>query len=176
MGPKLWLLFPIWLTGAAVWYLVQHRPLKQGHARLVAVSAVVLLILVKRLEFQEALDREARDWATEIVGFSLRHSQWFLGDYLVGSLAAMLIYGVATADVRMPSALQRVVLAASGVSFSLYLTHYPLLHLFGGILPDHGWAAVLLALAGAVGFGLVFEPLGRRLYRLGVPLRWSPAR
>lgn len=166
MGPKLWLLFPIWLGGVAVCRLQQSRPLPQRQARVLAVAAIVLFLLLKALHIEHAVNAEVHRLLAGGPGFPLRFSQWFVGDYIVGILTMALVYALGTAEVRIPAVLQRPIVGLAKVSFSLYLTHYPLLLLFAALFPRHGWVAMALAFVGAVAFGAVFEPQKDRLRRL----------
>ena len=80
MGPRLWLLWPIWLAGA---YLHRLPPLSRGNSRALLFLCLVGLIALKESGLEEALN-EFIDEATG--GFAethLRYSQFFLGDYVV---------------------------------------------------------------------------------------------
>ncbi|GAC1342742.1 MAG: acyltransferase [Acetobacteraceae bacterium] len=173
MGPKLWLLFPIWLAGAWLFHRQQRRPLAERPARLVAVAAIALFLIVKALHVEEAIN----DAAAPILAAwpPLRFSQWFLGDYLVGVLTVALVYALGSTNVVFPLAVQRAIVGLAKVSFSLYLMHFPLLQFFAAMLPGTGPLPVVLALLGAVAFGLVFEPQ-RDLWRRVLTSSFAPRR
>jgi len=172
IGPKLWVLFPIWLGGVAAERLAARRPLPVPVARAVAVGAVAAFLILKALHVEDAInDAVAAAWPGFVAG--LRFSQWFVGDWLVGVLTVALVYALATAEVPMSRRMRAVVVAGAGVSFSLYLVHFPLLQVFGQLLP--GPAAAALALTVAAGFGAVFEPLRSPLRRL-LSSRLTPAK
>ena len=166
MGPKLWLLFPIWLGGVAVHALARSRPIPRQPARALAMAAVALFVAVKVLSLEDPLNHAVETLLSAHLPFALRFSQWFLGDYLVGLLAMALVYALATAEFRLPRPLQLPAVGLAKLSFTLYLMHYPLLRFFGLLFPGRGWLAIALAFCGALALGAVFEPQKDRLRRL----------
>jgi peptidoglycan/LPS O-acetylase OafA/YrhL len=161
MGPKLWLLFPIWLGGAALLRLQQARPLPRPAARIVAATAIIAILLVKALHIEDPLNA----FGEGLIDFPLRFSQWYLGDSFVGVLAMALVYALGSAEIAFPPAVQRPIVSLAKTSFSLYLVHYPLLMLFAALLPGQGGAAILLALGGSLCFGATFEHRNELLRR-----------
>ena len=166
MGPRLWLLFPVWLIGVVVWATHRRTSLAVPAARVLGLGSVLGLVLIKQLGVEAWLnagvDALAADWHA-----NLRFSRWFLGDYAIGLCTGGAILGLRDAGIIFPRWIRTSATAGAGVSFSLYLTHLPLLRLLAFLLP--GWPAVALvaALGGAVAFGVTFEPrrhwLRRRL-------------
>lgn len=160
IGPKLWVLFPIWLAGVALQRWGDRWPLKPPTARMLAVAALAAFLALKALHVEDMLNGDA-----SLGGLlPMRFSQWFLGDYLVTIPVVALIHGLAYAELRFTPALERIVVAGAGISFSLYLVHFPLLSFFGALLPAA--VAVPLAFAISVAVGAVFEPQRHALRRL----------
>ena len=175
MGPKLWLLFPIWLGGVAVQHLHRRGMPPRGLSRLAIALSIAAFILLKTTGFERALD----DWVLGALGPALTRalgfSQWFVGDYLVGILMMLVVYAAGGAELRLPASAARVVTGLAGLSFSLYVVHYPLLQLFSAFVPEPIGAAPVLALLCALAFGAVFEPQRHTLRRL-LTMRLAPAR
>ena len=166
MGPKLWVLFPIWLGGAAVYTLQRRALLRRAAARAVVALALLLAALYFVLGIGPLVDEAAAPVVLSIVPFPLRFSQWFLGDYVLGMLTMALVYALGTAEIVLPKIVQLAATSLAKVSFSLYVVHHPLLQFFGALLPGYGPAATALALGGSLGFGAIFEPQRTRLRRM----------
>jgi peptidoglycan/LPS O-acetylase OafA/YrhL len=93
-------------------------------------------------------------------------------DFVLGALAALFIVGLANVQLPMPKArFERLVRGLAGMSFGLYLLHYPLLNFFGTVVPgppDRALHRVLifgLALGGALGLASLIEPRKTALKR-----------
>ena len=91
-------------------------------------------------------------------------------DFVLGALVALFIIGLANVQLPMPGyRFERLVRGLAGMSFGLYLLHYPLLNFFGTVVPgspDGALHRVLvfgLALGGALGLASLIEPRKRAL-------------
>ncbi len=176
-GPKLWLLFPIWLGGAMVSRLQQVRPLSIGPARLCVAASIALLWVAKVWQWEQAINGFMGDLTGGWGGWHmLRFSQWFLGDHLIGGLTMVLVYALGSAEFRIPPLLRRPIVGLASVSFSLYLLHGPLIVLFESLLPGQGWATIVLTLACSLGLGALIEPQRTRVRRMlnDAAWRWAP--
>jgi peptidoglycan/LPS O-acetylase OafA/YrhL len=94
----------------------------------------------------------------------LRFSDEFLWNALIGAFTACHVTGVAalaSADCREFAWIRW----AAGASFSIYVTHYPALHLLDALLPDTARYDIVLfsgALIVGLAFAAVFErPIAR---------------
>jgi peptidoglycan/LPS O-acetylase OafA/YrhL len=124
-GPKILLLFPVWLMGVGAWrWRTVVRPELGAPLALAAVAGFITLqALGGRQLFKELGTR----W---VPPFFSGH------DYVVGALVALLIMGLANARLPMPgAAIQRLIRLLAGTSFGLYLLHYPLLNFLGTVIP-----------------------------------------
>lgn len=157
MGPKLLLLFPIWLGGVGVVWLQRRYPLSCSTSRLIVAGSIALFLLIKAFNVEDVVN-------AMVPTAGLQYSQWFLGDYLVAVLMIALVYALGTASI--PLGEMRPVVWLAKVSFSIYLTHFPLLLLFQAALPGQRLMTILLALSCSIAFGLVFEPQKDRLRRV----------
>ena len=170
-GPKILALLPIWLLGAMAWRIADYRSLYERWARpLIGFSTLLVLSLV---------------WAHPRWPGKIGFAPWFfsgawISDWLIGIGVAGVIVGMdALFHSRpVPRQLNKIIKRGAGVSFSLYLLHYPLMAFAAGVLPyDHSSAihvAGVLTLIFVVVyfFGSYFEPKRKQLaVQLEVPIR-----
>jgi len=159
VGPKILLLLPVWLMGVAAWH---WRASFSGQFAwpLVCLSLTILITL-------EALGGERLFWHPAGQWLPPGYSAY---DYVIGTLVALSILGLADLRLPVPGArVERVVRWLAGTSFGLYLFHYPLLNFFGTVVPDlpdetmHRIFVFALALGTAVGLAHVIEPRKREV-------------
>ena len=141
-GPKILLLFPVWLMGTAAWRWRAALPPRLGAP--LALGAVAGFVALQALGGRQLFPQPATQW---VPPFYSPH------DYIVGALVALFILGLANARLPMPgAALERLIRRLAGTTFGLYLLHYPLLNFFGTVIPgpaDRAMRQMLL-------FGLTF--------------------
>ena len=161
MGPKLWLLFPLWLLGAAVRKAHEHVRVSRNSARGLLICGFVALIWLKTSGVETVLN----DWFDDLLGgfpsAKLRYSQNVLGDSLVAASVGLIIFAARDADLVWLGKLQQVIAGMASVSFSLYLVHFPLLLAFGTLFPKQNMTIGILTMIAATTFGFAFE---RRKY------------
>ena len=120
-GPKILLLFPVWLMGVAAWRWRADLPNGCGWF-LVAISLAGLIVL-------EALGGQQLFWHPGGRWLPPGYSAY---DYLIGALVALFVVGLANARLPIPGLwAQNAVRWLAGTSFGLYLLHYPLIDLLG---------------------------------------------
>ncbi len=127
MGPRLWMLFPVWLCGAAVMAVLHIQPSRAVGFACVFVP-LIILILFKMFN----LDHAIHYWTLIPWGYNgnarpFGNASYFLADYITGPLIGVHLYGVAHMLRRFPQWLMRPVQMVAGVSFTLYLLH-PLIY------------------------------------------------
>lgn len=170
MGPKLWLLLPAWLTGVVLYHAVVRRhaaPPAAGQpmprhaiaAIIIGIAAYVLIVATgaqARLELiGQRMLAGPGDTMVEIVAFA-GYSRFFLADWVTTLLVALVLYGVSRAAPAVPARLAAAAATAAGMSFTLYLLHYPTLMLLRAahVLEMPSWtstaaaAAIVLAATG----------------------------
>ena len=148
VGPRVMLLFPLWLLGAAgrSVALAERLSPRQGMI-LASVAAAALLAALPYFVFHfhgyqyDALDFSPQRWAS------------VFDSYLTGLLFVALLLGVHAARSSLSGVLLRlrgVAAWAAGRSFAFYLFHVPLLALLEGAVirpassPFHATASILL--------------------------------
>ncbi len=155
-GPKVLLLFPVWLAGAAAFFLgKKYAPSRQqALIGLVALAAVVVPV-ASRIELP--LERFGQP--------PLFYSALFVSDCVLGLMLATAIFFAdrLLGEVRIPAALSHAVKAAAGVTFSIYLLHFPLLIFAAGVVrydktnPASGAAVGSAVLVTTIVLGAWFE-------------------
>lgn len=160
-GPKILLLFPIWLMGAWTYYFNQRQKISIAQGWLLFVLPFVLYVGVKVLgldklamEFTKALFNT--DNAFSLLGFS----DEFLISYLYGVLFVMNfigIYAVAPYVEKYLSVFEKPIRYWAGLTFSIYLLHYPLLTFFSAVYsPEISlWMRNLLILLSTTGMIII---------------------
>ena len=144
-GPKILVLFPIWVMGL---FAYRHRSRIGANAgallfagSLAVVVAIALLGLSWRLYWWED--------AGVVRLFGEGYSRHVPSKYAAGIVVACNLLGAAGLASRISlRRIERPVRWLAGLTFSLYLFHYPLLHLFASVLPGDPasvWRAAALA-------------------------------
>jgi peptidoglycan/LPS O-acetylase OafA/YrhL len=148
MGPKLWLLLPLWALGSLILRLHGRMRLGMGAARILLLLALAAFAALKLWRIDDALD----GWMDAALGGfpedRLRYSKWFLGDYLVGACFGLAIFAARDAGLGLlgrPAA-RRTLSEAASYTFTLYLLHYPLLLFFSVALRHDKASAFSLVL------------------------------
>jgi peptidoglycan/LPS O-acetylase OafA/YrhL len=142
IGPKILLLMPVWLLG--VWaYRETTRPRLSAAQGLALMLGSTALYLVFRLnDGPDHLLDFSREWlGTDILYDKLAWSRKFLSSYLIGICVALHFIGAAALAPhlkRLPGVLEQPIRFAAGLTFSLYLLHYPLLQFFAALTPVAG--------------------------------------
>jgi len=127
LGPKLIVLWPIWLLGAGL-YLRRHRlALGRTGARVLVVACVLAYAAIEISGLDMSLWRTGTAVFVASVGFDPGNARHFLSDYILAILVAGLLIGLERAEWPLPPRLARLSRLAAGYSFTLYLLHGPFL-------------------------------------------------
>jgi len=177
IGVPILLLMPSWLLGVFIWHAVRRGrfvPRTTAVALAMAIGAPALYAASIAVGLPPALEAFTADlFGVERASRALGFSDEFIWNAIIGILTTIHLLGMARL-MRLRTADIGWIRWAAGASFSVYVTHYPTLHLLDAILPEPmvGRYAVLLIGAFAVGlmFAAVFErnlkPLRAALRRL----------
>lgn len=160
VGPKLWILWPVWLLGAWLYSGIDRLTLGRTHARLLCLGAAALYIGYAVSGADDLLRRLPSDLIFGTYGQSpLGSAKQFLSDYVVAVLFAASVLGFRWSAWSLPA--PHAIAACAGYTFTLYLLHVPVLFFIralGVVDPLSAWhtAAVLAT----VGFAtLLIAPL-----------------
>jgi peptidoglycan/LPS O-acetylase OafA/YrhL len=168
-GPRVLLLMPAWLLGVWLWRHIAaggaaRMPLLR--AQLFAWGGPLLYIAGLALHLPETLAAfTAEAFAPQHYRMVLGFSDEFLWNALIGGLAALHILGMARL-LQHREGCDPGIRWWAGASFSIYVTHYPALHLIDACVPAGTPGRDALLLAGSIGIGLIFaqvfeRPIGR---------------
>lgn len=157
MGPKLWLLFPVWLAGVGIHFL--HRNWRASSSTAIwLIAAGIIMLLAFKISGADVYLDEAFD--AMLGGFPkahLRYSQFVISDYFFSIFVGAIILGAGYLPLSLFASMRRGLAEMASVSFSLYLTHFPLLILFGAIWPRQFVLIGIAVLISSSVFGRIFE-------------------
>jgi peptidoglycan/LPS O-acetylase OafA/YrhL len=132
-GPKMLLLFPIWLLGVALYYYKRALSIGAGTALFVASLAAIVLLA------KSTLIGTINHWVLSLVGPAatrlLAFSAHFPMDYLFACAVAANFFAVRSFEGRAKIGLRAAAAIrwAAASTFSLYLFHRPLLLLMTSV-------------------------------------------
>jgi peptidoglycan/LPS O-acetylase OafA/YrhL len=165
VGPLALLLMPSWIFGVLLWKRISRtsgRQMPPLPAVALALLPPALYALALALSVPEALsDLTAAVWPDAYPVHALRFSNEFLWNGLIGLLVAAHLVGMSQLLTTWHRG-ARAIRWLAGASFSVYVTHYPALHLLDAITPPDLWARGLWLLVASVLVGLIFAQLFER--------------
>ncbi len=132
IGPKVSILFPLWLMGVGAYYVCRAKYFTQ--------NAGWVLLIVPPLGFAgwEASDLYSPIRQYDYFSFTAVRLASTLQDYFIGAMFALHLIGFATVSDRFAPFLEkhaRAIRWVAGATFSLYLIHMPLLHFMVAVSP-----------------------------------------
>lgn len=138
-GPKILILFPVWMIGVVTFHLSKKIHMSELTGLCLAIAPIVVYFKFRYIGMPEFLLNDTaeilgRDFVYEDIKLSSR----FLNDYIVGGLLAIHLLGVISIAGRfsLPSAIEKPIRYLAGMTFALYLFHYPFLQFYGSIVND----------------------------------------
>jgi peptidoglycan/LPS O-acetylase OafA/YrhL len=140
MGPKIPLLLPVWLLGVWACRATQGRTLSVRIGALLAAASLLGYVAFRRLtDGPRHLDDITNRWLGSDAVAVLGYSKWFLSSYLIGTLVALHLMGIAAISQWLARQLPgRAIRYLASFTFALYLFHYPLLHVYAAWLEHAG--------------------------------------
>jgi peptidoglycan/LPS O-acetylase OafA/YrhL len=165
VGPNVLLLIPAWLMGVWLWRLIRTDAGPRLSHRTVLILAIlppVLYGLALWLALPPFLQRLTEDlFSTAVPSLALRFSNEFLWNGLIGVLFTLHLFAMSRllTDWRRGASAIRWCAQAS---FSVYVTHYPVLQLMDAILPADASGRALWLMLGALAVGLAFAQVFER--------------
>src|SRR5262249_44892835 len=160
-GPKILILLPVWLMGVAAWRWRTKFPRRL--APLLVGASLSVWVVLEAMGGQQLFQHPNSPWLpSNCTGY----------DYLIGSLVALFIVGLANTELPMPGLrFERLVRSLAATTFGLYLLHFPLLNFFAAIIPGPQDGAIrrilifVLALGIALAVAWFAEPRKTALKR-----------
>ncbi|HEU4777752.1 MAG TPA: acyltransferase family protein, partial [Telluria sp.] len=122
MGPKLWLLFPVWLAGVLLYKMRQPLPITTAQARAGWAITLAALVLYKIAGLDDLL-RTVGGTLWPFPGFRLGSASRYLADYLVTLIMVPHFMFARQAQFGALQALQGPVQTLASYTFALYLVH-----------------------------------------------------
>ena len=151
VGPKILLLFPIWLLGVWVHRVNTTRTLGPAAGWLLFLGSFVLYGLFRAAGLRDTLLHLTHELlGKRFVEGELVWSNEFISAYLIGALVAANFIGVHALSAQLAPVLSRgegVIRDWAGYTFSIYLFHYPILQFLAAVLPirpSEAWSGVML--------------------------------
>lgn len=135
VGPKILILFPIWLFGVWAYSRISSKPVSELAGWVLVVGSIVGYLIFRFTGGPKPLV----DWTNACYGGafeSCRHlgfSQFFLSSYVIGALVAIHFVGISAIAQRFARMIERFevpIRYLAGFTFSVYLFHFPLLQFF----------------------------------------------
>jgi peptidoglycan/LPS O-acetylase OafA/YrhL len=157
IGPRLWLLLPVWVLGVGIQVVHRRAPLGRNLARFLLVASLGAIIALKIGHVEDWCNAWYRDSVSMAVDLKLRYSKWFLGDYLFAALTGLAILAAPGADIPGLARVKKPLAAAASISFSLYLVHYPAIQFFSHFFPMRPVTIMALSLGVVAIVGIACE-------------------
>jgi peptidoglycan/LPS O-acetylase OafA/YrhL len=165
VGPRVLLLMPAWLMGVWVWrWVASGGParLDLRRARLLAWGGPMFYVLCQWAGVPDMLaSGTSQVFAPYSYRAILAFSDETAWNALLGAMTALHIMGMARLLQGYESAHPRIRWWA-GASFSIYVMHYPTLHLIDAVFPAETLARDALFVVGSILVGLLFAQVFER--------------
>jgi len=184
-GLPILVMLPAWLLGVLVWRICCGTlALPRAGAWMLAVMPVAALVLAKAIGLDAGLGTLTAEVLSPInPKLLLRFSDEVLWNTVIAGGVALHLVGVwQLSRARDPAVEGRIASAVrwvAGASFSIYLVHYPTLHLLDALLPETLPFYHLILLTVTLGLSLVFAALFERplkRFRAGAQPLWDGAK
>lgn len=186
VGPKITILFPLWLAGVALYHWKGLEIRSLGLARLLVALTWAAILGLHLVGFFDRTYGWTKSVLSEWLFVQLAFSKFVLGDYV---LALLVVINFAATRALAPTLnrwlvpVARPVAALASVTFTLYLTHQPLMLMWASLTGSgrRDWAGWWLV-AGLVALsvwliaqltekrrGALRAAILHRLHRVGAP-------
>ena len=164
-GPRILLLMPAWLMGVLVWnWVASNGPdrLSRRTARLFAIGGPLAYMICQAANVPATMAAQTSALFEPMnYRMVLAFSDEFLWNGMIGAMAAVHIMGMARL-LRSSERDSARIRWWAGASFSIYVTHYPALHLIDAAFPQETLARDGLLVVGSIVVGLVFAAVFER--------------
>lgn len=139
-GPKILLLLPVWLLGVLTWHISKRLSLSLAAGIVLFLVPIEIYILIKHYELDKLAFTTTKIWlGTDDVGGAIGFSDEFLISYIYGVLIAMNFLGFQALGPylgKLLNVFEGPIRFCAGLTFSIYLFHYPLFQFFSAVLSE----------------------------------------
>ena len=122
VGPKLWLLLPVWASGVAAWHWQKRRTIAPALALLGWCATLALLVAFKASGLDVSL-RTLANASWPFPGLPLKSADRFLADYCVCVLVVLNFLCAKSADFTILLRVEKPLRWLASHTFTLYLVH-----------------------------------------------------
>jgi peptidoglycan/LPS O-acetylase OafA/YrhL len=167
VGPRLWLLLPVWLSGVALYRWQQRASLSVGVARAMWALSVAAIAAWGWYDPEPYL-REVANAAWPFPFIRMGSADRVLADYAVGIMVLVNFAGARHAGFRLLERFDNAIRRLSAHTFTLYLSHGVVIGLWQTLIPiRRGHPVDIAAIALAIGLTAVFlQPFTESLQRV----------
>lgn len=174
VGPKILLLFPVWLAGVWAYRTKLAEKMTTPTAVFLFSFSIICYLFLRFSGAIEFLDKTVIDMVGESFSTdNLKWSKYFLSSYCIGILISLNFVASRTIFSRIPDLkipFEKIITFLASFTFSLYLFHYPLLQFFAA-LADFFHLTVSKPFMVCTGTIAVVGVLGSWAERQKVPLK-----
>lgn len=163
VGVPILMLMPSWLMGVYAWHLIKTDRIKtipRSRALIFAIGGPVIYAVMQIT----GTPADLLALSSALFGVNMNptfaFSDEFIWNGLIGLLTVAHVIGMARL-LQHSRADSPAVRWVAGASFSLYVTHYPTLHLLNATLPDVAGREVIM-LMGTLAVGFIFADIFER--------------
>ena len=177
VGPKICLLFPLWGLGVLAYRAQKKISLKPVPARLLFLLSVGAYLLIKANGFDTMATEGVNNAFGNVPRHYLQVAYNFPGHFIIAVCVATSIFAMRFTALRQIASVAYPVGFVASFTFTIYLTHLPLMKFFvalGGPAMESMFWPTLATLAAVVALGSVTErrigpwrTLFARLFRVG---------
>ena len=164
VGPRLWLLFPVWLMGWGVHYAQRAWPLDPITAKRLFLASGLAVVVILSTNHTMLINMWFDEWLNGIPSQYFRYSQYVFTDIFLGLLVSVNIWSARFSNLNLEY-VDKVILYAASFSFTLYLMHFPLLFLWSVVFEARLLPVMLATLASVWLIGMATEHQRGRLQR-----------
>lgn len=162
VGPPIVLLAPVWILGVWVYRINANGSIPVQAGWPLFIGSVVCYLGYRYWGIGAQLTAWSDSWILPVMDpINLHKARFFLSSYAVGGLVALNFLGaqaLARSGGLRFGVVGQPIRVAAGYTFSLYLLHYPLLHLLAALSPwpaGDGRRTVMLLLGTIVVIGVI---------------------
>lgn len=136
-GPKIMILFPIWLMGVWVYFFNRRHTVSELTGWVLFLLPFFAYYWIKVTDLDHNLLTMTKElMGADFVQYQMWHSDEFVISYIYGILIAMNFIGIHAISGRVERPLtlfEHPIRFWAGLTFSMYLFHYPLLQFFNTV-------------------------------------------